>query len=43
MACEAKFCCQCPELRIFKAFKNEIDDEGAQHIATMLKRCGRGY
>eukprot|EP00913_Durusdinium_trenchii_P025831 g24243.t1 len=35
-----KFCCQCPELRVFKAYKNEIDDDGAWHIAKLLEKCG---
>ena len=34
-----KFCGQCPDLRVFKAFKNEIDDAGAYHIATLLEKC----
>eukprot|EP00435_Cladocopium_sp_Y103_P059777 s876_g21.t1 len=34
-----KFCTQCPDLCVFKAFKNEIDDAGARHIATLLEKC----
>lgn len=34
-----KFCIHCPDLCVFKAFKNEIDDAGARHIATLLDKC----
>eukprot|EP00438_Fugacium_kawagutii_P005190 Skav234127 [mRNA] locus=scaffold753:141807:145664:- [translate_table: standard] len=34
-----KFCSQCPDLCVFKVFKNEIDDRGARHIATLLEKC----
>eukprot|EP00437_Effrenium_voratum_P016637 CAMPEP_0181459060 /NCGR_PEP_ID=MMETSP1110-20121109/32632_1 /TAXON_ID=174948 /ORGANISM="Symbiodinium sp., Strain CCMP421" /LENGTH=882 /DNA_ID=CAMNT_0023583571 /DNA_START=53 /DNA_END=2701 /DNA_ORIENTATION=- len=34
-----KFCCRCTNLRIFKAYKNEIDDTGAYQLAKLLEKC----
>ena len=34
-----KFGIRCPELRVFKAFKNQIGDDGARHIARLITSC----
>ncbi|CAJ1341263.1 unnamed protein product [Effrenium voratum] len=33
------YCIRCSDLRVLKAYKNEIGDAGARHIARLIRRC----